>query len=224
VTDTLVFKDAHDHSSHNRDELMRSALAGCFYCLETYPPSSIEEWTDSSGDTALCPRCSIDSVLGDAAGLPISDPAFLREMKAIWFDGDSSRLVTLYRPVGRAEIDLIEKSRFREFPPRLPEQPIFYPVTNEEYATEIARDWNTKHGTREGFVTKFQVDAEYAGRYERHVVGARRHEELWVPAEDLAEFNRHIVGSIQVTAAFFADRHVLGPLEVMAALEEGRAP
>jgi hypothetical protein len=123
-------------------------------------------------------------------------------MKEIWFDGTSTRLTTLYRPVGRAEIDLIEKSRFLEFPPRLPEQPIFYPVTNEEYATQIARDWNTKHGSREGFVTKFNVDSDYVRKFEKHVVGSSVHEELWVPAEELAEFNRHIIGSIEVTSIF----------------------
>jgi len=56
----------------------------------------------------------------------------------------------LYRPVGRGELELIRASGFREFPPRLPEQPIFYPVLTEEYATQIARDWNTKD-ERSGF-------------------------------------------------------------------------
>lgn len=202
--DTLVFKEAHAHAMHNRAELGRSSSAGCFYCLETFPASSATKQGDFDGDTAACPVCGIDSVIGDASGLPVTDRDFLTEMKEIWFDGTSPRLVTLYRPVGRAEIDLIEKSRFAAFPPRLPEQPIFYPVTNEDYATEIARDWNTKHATGEGFVTKFHVDAEYAGKFERHIVGSSVHEELWVPAEELAEFNRHIIGRIMVTAIFRA--------------------
>jgi hypothetical protein len=202
MTETLVLKEAHAHSIHNRAELRQSTSAGCFYCLATYPATSIRDWADPEDDTALCPRCGIDSVLGDTTGLPVADRGFLSEMKEIWFVGKSQKLLTLYRPVGRAEIDLIEKSGFTAFPPRLPEQPIFYPVTNEEYATEIARDWNTKHATGEGFVTAFQVDAEYASRFERHIVGSRVHEELWVPAEELAEFNRHIVGAISVTAIF----------------------
>ena len=49
----------------------------------------------------------------------------------------------LYRPVGVGELRLIARSVFREFPPRLPEQPIFYPVLTLEYARKIARDWNT---------------------------------------------------------------------------------
>jgi len=52
--------------------------------------------------------------------------------------------LTLYRPVGPKELAPIEASGWKEFPPRLPGQPIFYPVTNEEYATQIARDWNVR--------------------------------------------------------------------------------
>ena len=200
--DTLVFKAAHPHSIHNRIELSRSTAAGCFFCLETYEAGRISHWGDVENDTACCPVCGFDAVLGDASGFPISDPTFLAEMKAIWFDGTSDRLTTLYRPTGRAEIDLIEASGFAAFPPRLPEQPIFYPVTNKEYATQIARDWNTKHATGEGFVTKFNVDAVYASKFPRRIVGGSVHEELWVPAEELAEFNRHIVGPIVVVGIF----------------------
>ncbi len=110
--------------------------------------------------------------------------------------------VTLYRPVGLEELRLIEQSEWRSFPPRLPEQPIFYPVTNESYAVQIARDWNTKTGSRHGYVTRFEVNADYAARFERQVVGGKRHEELWVPAEELEEFNRNIMGQIEVTQSF----------------------
>jgi hypothetical protein len=113
-----------------------------------------------------------------------------------------TEIVTLYRPVGPEELALIAAADYRAFPPRLPEQPIFYPVTNEAYATQIARDWNTKHGSRVGFVTRFDVDAPYAAKFERQIVGGREHEELWVPAEDLTEFNSHIVGPIVVIAEF----------------------
>jgi hypothetical protein len=111
--------------------------------------------------------------------------------------------VTLFRPVGPKELELIAASGWREFPPRLPEQPIFYPVTNEEYAIQIARDWNVKE-SGSGFVTRFDVDALFLSKYATQTVGGRAHTELWVPAEELAEFNRNIVGRIEVTREFFA--------------------
>ena len=111
--------------------------------------------------------------------------------------------VTLYRPVGQHELDLIAASDYTAFPPRLPEQPIFYPVLNEAYATQIARDWNAKHNSPPvGYVTRFAVRKEFVDRYERQVVGGSEHEELWVPAEELAEFNRNIIGRIEVISEF----------------------
>ena len=111
--------------------------------------------------------------------------------------------VTLYRPVGQKELDLIAASGYTAFPPRLPEQPIFYPVTNEAYATKIARDWNAKYNNPPvGYVTRFAVRNDFVSRYERQVVGASVHEELWVPAEELDEFNRNIVGLIEVISEF----------------------
>jgi hypothetical protein len=113
-------------------------------------------------------------------------------------------LTTLYRPVGRAELDLIKASGFREFPPRLPEQPFFYPVLTEDYATQIARDWNTKD-ERSGFVgyvLRFQVQTEFLDRYEVHVAGSSRHREYWIPVAQLTEFNTAILGLIEVIAEF----------------------
>ena len=111
--------------------------------------------------------------------------------------------VTLYRPVGQKELDLIAASGYTAFPPRLPEQPIFYPVLNEAYATKIARDWNAKYNDPPvGYVTRFAVKKDFLARYERQVVGAAIHEELWVPAEELDEFNRNIVGLIEVISEF----------------------
>ena len=109
--------------------------------------------------------------------------------------------VTLHRPVGPQELALIVQSGYREFPPRLPEQPIFYPVLNEEYATQIARDWNIK-ASGSGYVTRFTVNKEFLDRYEVQIVGGSIHEEYWIPAEDLPEFNRNIVGTIEVIAEF----------------------
>src|SRR5881275_245848 len=107
----------------------------------------------------------------------------------------------LFRPVGQAELDLIRESGWKAFPPRLPEQPIFYPVTNEEYAIQIARDWNVRQSGA-GFVTRFQIPSAFCTRYPRQKVGGTIHTELWVPAEELAEFNGQIVGLIEVVAEF----------------------
>ena len=115
----------------------------------------------------------------------------------------------LFRPVGLYELQLIRDSSYTAFPPRLPEQPIFYPVLNEEYATQIAREWNMpdeKSGYL-GVVTAFDVDSTYLSQYEEKVVGSTSHRELWVPAEDLAELNRHIIGRIRIVAAFYGESY-----------------
>jgi hypothetical protein len=86
----------------------------------------------------------------------------------------------------------------------LPDQPIFYPVLQLEYAEQIARDWNSTRADTGylGFVTRFDVEDAYAGQFEKRTVGGRQHQELWVPAEDLDEFNRHLVGKIEVIAKY----------------------
>ena len=116
--------------------------------------------------------------------------------------------ITLFRPVGQKELDLIRESGFREFPPRLSTQPIFYPVLNEEYAVQIARDWNTKDETSgfAGWVTEFEVEDQFVCKYPVQVAGRGLHRELWVPAEELDDFNKHIVGDIRVTEAFVGAR------------------
>jgi hypothetical protein len=116
--------------------------------------------------------------------------------------------ITLYRPVGQAEMDLIRDSGFREFPPRLPEQPIFYPVLNVEYATQIARDWNTRDERSgfAGYVLRFEVRAEFLAKYDTHVVGGATHQEYWIPAADLPTMNANIMGKIQVLAEFRAQQ------------------
>ncbi len=101
---------------------------------------------------------------------------------------------TLFRLVGLRELELILDSDARSFPPRLPEQPIFYPVLTREYAEQIAREWNTRDlgSGFAGFVTEFDVDVDYLHRFEPKVVGAAQHQELWVPAEELTDFNSHL--------------------------------
>lgn len=112
-----------------------------------------------------------------------------------------SETVTLWRPVGPAELALIEASGMRAFPPRLPDQPIFYPVTTEDYAVKIARDWNVRDSGA-GFVTRFEVRRDFLDRYEVQEAGGRAHREYWIPAEELPELNAAIVGEIEVTQRF----------------------
>jgi hypothetical protein len=109
--------------------------------------------------------------------------------------------ITLFRPVGPKELELICASGNRAFPPRLPQQPIFYPVLNESYAVQIARDWNAKD-SGVGYVTRFRVRREFLAKYQIQTVGDSSHQELWIPAEDLPAFNENIVGVIEVIAEF----------------------
>lgn len=114
-----------------------------------------------------------------------------------------SDTITLWRPVGPEELRLIEDSGWTAFPPRLPEQPIFYPVTTREYAIKIARDWNVP-ASGSGFVTEFEVRADVLARYPVETAGGRAHEEHWIPAEELSQFNEAIVGAIRVVDRFGA--------------------
>ena len=118
---------------------------------------------------------------------------------------------TLYRPIGRRELALITEAEFRAFPPRLPEQPFFYPVLNEAYATQIARDWNTKDDASDysGYVTRFRVNADFISRYPVQTVGAAVHQELWVPAGEMDAFNGAIVGVIEVIAEYHGSKAIL---------------
>lgn len=109
--------------------------------------------------------------------------------------------ITLYRPTGPGELELVKQSGFKRWPPRLPEQPIFYPVTNEQYATEIAARWNVKDNGA-GFVTRFQVLKSFMNKYDIHKVGGSHHTEWWIPAEELEELNNNIVGLIEVIGEY----------------------
>ena len=111
----------------------------------------------------------------------------------------------LYRPVGLKELELIYDSGMKAFPARLPQQPIFYPVLQLEYARQIASDWNAKNGQFAGYVTQFKVEDEYLSQFETHTVGESQHQEFWISAEELEEFNKHITGHIKVLEAHFGD-------------------
>lgn len=112
--------------------------------------------------------------------------------------------ITLFRPVGQQELDLIRAERWRRFPPRLYWQPIFYPVLTEDYAIAIARDWNTKdpNSGYVGYVLRFQIRRPFIERYQPHEVGGRAATEYWIPAEELEEFNQNICGEIELIHEF----------------------
>jgi hypothetical protein len=113
----------------------------------------------------------------------------------------TNKTTVLYRPVNAKELELIAELEWQAFPPRLPEQPIFYPVTNLEYARQITVEWNVPaYGS--GYVTEFDVDSEFLKKYEVQNVGGEIHNELWVPSEDLEEFNKHILGKIRVVEEY----------------------
>ena len=112
-----------------------------------------------------------------------------------------TKTVTLWRPVGPKELALIRESGMRVFPPRLPEQPIFYPVVSEDYAVKIARDWNVP-ASGSGYVTRFAVRKDFLDAYHVQEAGGRAHREYWIPAEELDAFNAAIVGEIEVVREF----------------------
>jgi hypothetical protein len=116
----------------------------------------------------------------------------------------------LYRPVGLRELALIAASGWRAFPPRLPQQPIFYPVLTLAYTEQIARDWNTRDAASgfAGFVTRFEVDDAYLAQFPVQVAGNRTHQELWIPADELPAFNEQIIGQIVVEAAYYGPQFV----------------
>lgn len=113
----------------------------------------------------------------------------------------ADQTITLWRPVGPKELKLIQHAGMKCFPPRLPEQPIFYPVTSEDYAVKIARDWNVP-ASGSGYVTHFQVRKDYLDGYVVQEAGGRAHCEYWIPAEEMDAFNDAINGEIEVVQEF----------------------
>ena len=134
--------------------------------------------------------------------------------------------MTLFRPVGLKELELIAEADWRAFPPRLSWQPIFYPVLNFEYAEQIAQGWNTtdENSGYCGFVTRFEVEDAFVSRYEVQTAGSERvNQELWVPAEELAEFNRHLIGPIEAVASYYGTRFE-GEIDPATELPKSLAP
>ena len=114
---------------------------------------------------------------------------------------------TLYRPVGLKEMELIAENKYKLFPPRLEWQPIFYPVLNQQYAEQIAKEWNTPDEFSGfcGIVTSFEVDKIYLEKFEIQNVGDKTHNELWIPSEELHFFNENIFGKIKIINIFFGE-------------------
>lgn len=159
---------------------------------------------DVTGDPDLWGFCG-DSVAREAVALegaccikPVAIAAYGRHHERVADAGDT---VTLWRPTGPEELALVEASGWREWPPRLPGQPIFYPVLNQDYAAKIARDWNVPHSGA-GYVTRFQVLRSFLDQYEVSQAGGKTILEYWIPAEDLPALNASIVGTIEVTAEY----------------------
>lgn len=113
--------------------------------------------------------------------------------------------ITLYRPVGQTELESIKASGNKKFPPRLEWQPIFYPVLNQQYAEQIALEWNTQDefSGYVGHVLEFDLPEQYTQQFPVQNVGGEIHNELWVPAEQLEEFNNNIIGEIRLLKTFF---------------------
>jgi hypothetical protein len=198
--------NATKYAFSNQDELLGSDICGCYYCLNMFPPSEIVNWIQErksnsiSMQTGVCPYCGIDSIIGSTSGIPICRE-ILSTINGLFFNSQSPHFL-LFRPVGPIELKLIEESGWHRFPPRLPEQPIFYPVLAIEYARQIARNWNVKQ-SGSGFVTEFYLERNYAKRFKVKIVGSMIHQELWIPAEQLDEFNHNIVGEIKLIESYF---------------------
>jgi hypothetical protein len=178
------------------------AVAKCGICGRPLNVEGDELSADAGGDCWGCIG-AIEAEMGWEPSLRMVWDEWHRGLRPNWPPPGiemPSPTVTLWRPVGPNELRLIEDAGWLRFPPRLPDQPIFYPVLNEDYATRIARDWNAPRGG--GWVTRFEVRREVFERYEVQRVGGDMHVELWVPAEELDAFNDAIVGRIVVTAEF----------------------
>ncbi|WP_372390823.1 ADP-ribosylation/crystallin J1 [Xanthomonas sp. NCPPB 3582] len=117
--------------------------------------------------------------------------------------GNAAATVTLHRPAGPEEYALVRDSGFRRWPLPLPEQPLFYPVTNRRYAEQIASHWNVKH-SGVGHVAQFAVRATFVEPCAIEEVGGTHHTEWWIRAEDLNALNNDIVGLVDIIGRFDA--------------------
>ncbi|MBC7883567.1 MAG: ADP-ribosylglycohydrolase family protein [Anaerolineae bacterium] len=194
-----------ENSMLSSENIVAFALWLAVGSLENYENAI---WQASSGMNDCATICAIvGSIVTLKAGIEAIPIEWLTSCEDLpdWPFLDEYQLrestTILYRPVGPRELNLIVQSDYRAFPPRLPEQPIFYPVTNEEYATQIARDWNIP-ASGVGYVTRFAVRSLFLSRYSVRIVGNSLCKEYWIPAKNLIEFNDNIVGKIEVIGEY----------------------
>jgi hypothetical protein len=167
----------------------------CPYCRQTGKDFSRPPNSEDEAQPFTCNRC------GQEFG-SLEYREFVEASLGAEIEGDAT---VLYRPVGQQELELIRESRFKTFPPRLPEQPIFYPVLTRDYAEQIARTWNTKYNSPPvGYVVRFKVKSEYLRQHKIYAAASSEHREYWIPADELEEFNRNIVGDIELICEFRA--------------------
>ncbi|HWS36466.1 MAG TPA: ADP-ribosylation/crystallin J1 [Actinoplanes sp.] len=103
----------------------------------------------------------------------------------------------LWRPAGPRELDLIRASGWRRWPPVPLERLYFYPILSESFAVTGAQHWTSSDsGVR--YVLRIHVETDFVGRYSTRSFGGSAAPMLWVPAEDMDEFNAHVVGLIEV--------------------------
>lgn len=111
---------------------------------------------------------------------------------------------TLYKPVSQKELDLIKKSGWQAFPSEITEQPFFYPLMKEAYSAQILKECSAP-AYSVAYIMRFEIDVDFVSRYRIRNIGPNRHQELWVPTKELAEFNRHIVGPIEVVGTITSE-------------------
>ncbi len=110
----------------------------------------------------------------------------------------------LYRPISSGEMELIRSVKYVAFPPRLFWQQTFYPVSDEGYATQMARGWSSCDG-KSVYMTRFRVRTDFLQSYEAEIDGTQGRKEYRIPTDkldELEEFNRNIVGNIEVISEF----------------------
>jgi hypothetical protein len=161
---------------------------------------NLERFINSNKMTMKAPPIKLSNVAITQPMTTIEITQPMEQFKTEVISGNND-WIYLYRPVGGAEQHLIRLSGFKKFPPRLAHQPIFYPVASEEYAIKIARDWNAKDGNN-GYVLRFKIRKSFIGMYNLQTVGGISHQEYWIPAEHIDQFNCNIVGDIEIIHVF----------------------
>ena len=158
------------------------------------------------------PTFGIDLLIDDSEGVKLEGNKYgftvfhINYKNLKWVENilefiEMKETVVLYRPTDENELELVKNSGYLKWPPRLSGQPIFYPVSNEEYAKEIATKWNIKD-SGVGYVTKFKVNKSFMDKYSLQTVGGKNHTEWWIPANELEELNNNIVGEIEIIGEY----------------------